>query len=272
MDDGGWVRLHRQVLKSAVWENPNILMVWVWCLLQANWEETGTIFHGNELRLKRGQFTTSRKKGSEACCMSQSTFWWCIKKLEMFGNLNIQTDRHKTVITIVKYERYQGGPENLDNDADNRLTTDGQQVDNRGVSSNDIRKKEGKKETQVVFPPPLDNDAFKASWQEWVVYRAESRHVLKPTTIKKQLEFLAKQPDPIRVINQSIQNSWTGLFPVKDSNVRTQANRGTPAPGSQAARASFEHTEKDVERFEDAGEHYGALIERRRECPRPDTK
>jgi phage replication O-like protein O len=63
-----------------------------------------------------------------------------------------------------------------------------------------------------VLPSGLSAD----KWAEWEQHRREIKKRLTPSTIKKQLNFLAKQPDPGACIDASITNGWTGLFAIKE--------------------------------------------------------
>ena len=61
---------------------------------------------------------------------------------------------------------------------------------------------------------PLNENA----WQEWCQYRRqEIRKKIGPIAQKKQTTFLMGFPPPIQqqIIDQSIMNSWQGLFPPK---------------------------------------------------------
>ena len=53
------------------------------------------------------------------------------------------------------------------------------------------------------------------TWQDWCQHRAEIKRPLTATTCAKQAKTLAGHNDPDAVINQSISNGWTGLFPDK---------------------------------------------------------
>lgn len=74
--------------------------------------------------------------------------------------------------------------------------------------------------TEISLPGKLTSiDGFEAAWGEWLTYRRERKLTVTPTCLKKQLAMLENQTDPIAVLNQSIQNGWQGLFPIKsDSN------------------------------------------------------
>ena len=62
---------------------------------------------------------------------------------------------------------------------------------------------------------PLNDEA----WQEWVEYRKlELRKKIGPIAQRKQTAFLCGFPPPTQqtIIDQSIMNSWQGLFPPKN--------------------------------------------------------
>jgi hypothetical protein len=86
--------------------------------------------------------------------------------------------------------------------------------------------------------PPLrdtdittDTDMGIRGWNEWVGYRKEIKKKMTPATVKKQAAFLKdKTPDQQQaIIDQSIQNGWTGLFEIKEVNKNgnnQQSNNG----------------------------------------------
>ena len=88
--------------------------------------------------------------------------------------------------------------------------------------------------TSVVttpIPPSLDTPEFKAAWDDWAAYRKEQRKALAESTIKRQLAKLAKTPgDAVAMIERSIEQGWTGLWPVDERPKRP--SRFTPAETS----------------------------------------
>ncbi len=66
-------------------------------------------------------------------------------------------------------------------------------------------------------------------WDEWVSYRAEIRKSLTPASVKKQVSLLENKPPDIQqaIINQSIQNGWTGLFELKGNMQNGQPQQHT---------------------------------------------
>lgn len=59
----------------------------------------------------------------------------------------------------------------------------------------------------------------KERWEEWVKFRKQLKKPLTDLSIQKQIKFLgecqAKGQNPNSIIEQSIQNGWTGLFELK---------------------------------------------------------
>lgn len=100
---------------------------------------------------------------------------------------------------------------------------------------NAIKEKKGKekkeKKTNEISPliPPtggladyhsdFDSDAFKKKWNEWLNFRREIKKKMTPSTIDYQLKFLSNFSviDAMAIIDQSIQNGWTGLFNLKNT-------------------------------------------------------
>lgn len=62
--------------------------------------------------------------------------------------------------------------------------------------------------------PTDSTQQFIEAWTEWVDFRREIKKKLTKLSAKRQITFLINQPEPIKCINQSIQNGWTGLFEV----------------------------------------------------------
>lgn len=108
MSANGWVKLHRQSLDSAVFQNANLWQVWCWCLLKANHDQKRMLWNGQEIVLKPGQFLSGRFSGAKECHMKPSTFRNQIALLEKLKNLDISSDSRSSLITVVKWKDFQG--------------------------------------------------------------------------------------------------------------------------------------------------------------------
>lgn len=59
------------------------------------------------------------------------------------------------------------------------------------------------------------------AYSEWIEYRqVECKKKIGPMAEKKQRKMLSAYPPPVQqeIIDQSIMNSWQGLFPPKESS------------------------------------------------------
>jgi hypothetical protein len=98
------------------------------------------------------------------------------------------------------------------------------------------------KEENVLFPPELDTEQFKAKWTEWCDYRKRVRK--KPVSDlarTKQFNKLAPVGEEVALatIDLSIENDWQGLDPEwlnGRTSPKAKANHSTVAAKSSDAR------------------------------------
>ncbi|MFH1049498.1 MAG: hypothetical protein V1779_01050 [bacterium] len=133
----GWIMLHRSLLDSQAFSNPELLKVWLWCLLKASHRQrwasmkAGTGF--TEVEIKQGQFISGRKTASDELAMTESSVNNRMKKLVDMGNISIKANNHYSIITICNWEKYQNISflsEQQDEQADNNNSTTTEQLFN----------------------------------------------------------------------------------------------------------------------------------------------
>jgi hypothetical protein len=79
------------------------------------------------------------------------------------------------------------------------------------------------------LPEWLDREA----WGNWEKHRREIRKKLTPSTKKSQLKMLERnKANHVQIIENSIQNGWTGLFEIKGN--AKQTNKLESSPGKYA--------------------------------------
>ena len=123
---GDWIKLHRKALKSSVFLHAGVWQLWSYCLLRANWQDRSVRVPGTseEVALKRGQFITGREALHAALYPDRDEFgrkirrdsappapytvWRWLLKLEKSGQVRIESVQKYTVVTICKYDVYQG--------------------------------------------------------------------------------------------------------------------------------------------------------------------
>ena len=107
----GYLKLHRKILESVVFSNPELLKIWVWCLCRANIKEkfvsinTGRGY--TEVKLKSGQFITGQFSASEELSLKPSKVYSLLKKLERIGKIERKAYTKYSLITINNFVDYQ---------------------------------------------------------------------------------------------------------------------------------------------------------------------
>ena len=68
----GWIKIHRKLLESNVFDNEKVLKLWIWCLLKATHQEQKPIIGTQIVKLKAGQFIFGRDKAAAELKMKPS--------------------------------------------------------------------------------------------------------------------------------------------------------------------------------------------------------
>ena len=123
----GYIKLHRQLMKSHIWTNSTPLQrsLLITILLLANHAEAEVEINETVYKLQPGQFITSvdklkDKAGKGATTQQVRTALKRFKRLEF---LTIKTTNKFSIITICKYETYQGNKKPANKQNNKGLTT-----------------------------------------------------------------------------------------------------------------------------------------------------
>lgn len=132
MEQNGFITLHRKLLQSSVFDDAELLKVWVWCLLRANHKDTEVVHSKQIIKLKRGQFITGRFKASEELRLSPMKFRQRLQLLGGLGQISIKSTNKYSIITVIKYGDYQDKGKKLTNKqpTNNQQTTTDNNVNN----------------------------------------------------------------------------------------------------------------------------------------------
>ena len=128
-----------------MFNNPDLLKVWIWCLLKATHDDYTQMVGLQEVNLVKGQFVFGRKVASDELQMSESKTYRLIKKLELMQNLNIKTNNKFSIITIENWELYQfdenKNEQQFEQQMNNKRTTNEQQMNtNKNIKNNKNNK------------------------------------------------------------------------------------------------------------------------------------
>ncbi|QAS52345.1 DnaD domain-containing protein [Halobacillus litoralis] len=126
----GWLKLHRKILHSEIFENEKLLKVFIYCLTKASHKSTESRVGRQKVTLKPGQFIFGRKKAASELSMNESTVRDYIKILQEDSVISINTTNKYSVITVENWGIYQSN----DEEYDNKTTAEKQQDDNSSSS------------------------------------------------------------------------------------------------------------------------------------------
>lgn len=134
---GNWIKLSRSILDWEWYSEPNTFRVFVDLLLNAQYKDSR--YRGNEI--KRGQLITSQDAICKRTGLSRQNVRTALANLQSTGEINQQTNQHFTLITICKYDTYQGESEE-GNQPTNQQVTNNQPTSNHIQEGKNIRNKE----------------------------------------------------------------------------------------------------------------------------------
>jgi DNA-binding transcriptional regulator YhcF (GntR family) len=99
----GFIKLSRRLLEWEWIDDPSVLVVWIHCLLAANWKDYR--YHGEVI--PRGSFLTSSRSFAERCNLSERTVRRCFEKLEKSGEIERQVTHRGTLVKVRNYAAFQ---------------------------------------------------------------------------------------------------------------------------------------------------------------------
>ena len=103
----GFIKLHRKIIESSVWEKPDILKVWLWCLIKATHTNQEFPFNGKDIKLTKGEFITGREKACKELKISPQTYRTAITYLKSTSRITTKSTNQFTLISILKWNDYQ---------------------------------------------------------------------------------------------------------------------------------------------------------------------
>ena len=113
MADKGWIKTYRQILDCWLWtdkEPYDKRSAWMYLLLTANHSDKKIMFNGELIVVKRGQILTSIRTLAEKWKWSYDKTLRFLRLIESDGMIEKESDKFRTLITIVNYEVFQDSP------------------------------------------------------------------------------------------------------------------------------------------------------------------
>lgn len=150
----GWLKLYRSILDSAVFQDAEILKVWIWLLCNVAFEQHDTICYGKVITLKPGQIATGRKKIAQCTGLNENKVYRALNALKSLGNIEIKATNKYSIITVVNWDKYQeenGKRTTGEQQNNSKTTTEEQQGNNKRTQHKNGNN--GKNEKEIYMCP-----------------------------------------------------------------------------------------------------------------------
>lgn len=212
----GFIKLDRKLLKWEWKDDPNTVALWIYILLQANWEDRR--WHGQ--LFERGSFPTSIRKLAKETGLTVRQARTCLEHLISTHEITQESTQSGTKIIVNKWEEYQCS-DGL-SDTQNDKQSDTRPTQKRHTTDTPIRKKEEKERKEYLYKGYSDSfvEAMNA-------FKEMRKAIKKPLTeraekmiLDRLSELATNEYQQIEIINQSTINSWQNVYPLKVDSKR----------------------------------------------------
>lgn len=267
MDGKGYIKFYRDIQEHWIWQDSQKLKWWIDILFMTNHKDNKFLL-GNELfEVKRGSFHTSELKLAQRWAVSRNTVRSFLQLLEDDKMIEQIKTKKGTTLKVSNYNDYQGFFEEekttkgqqieqqKDNKLNNKRTIKGQHTEqikdnklntnnnDKECINNDKNDKECKKNDKeniysilIAYAQGELLDVLK----DFVAMRKTKKKPLTARAMKmilKDLDTLAgDEMTKIAIVEQSIKNSWQGLFPLKPNNQHNQPYKNNNSSTDDFAR------------------------------------
>lgn len=155
MADGNFIKLNRKILDWEWYKDINTKIVFIHCLLKANWKESK--FKGEVIG--RGSFVTSRDKLADELSLTVQEVRTALTHLKTTNELTIKTTTKYTIITVNNYDLYQ-----LSNQQNNQQLTNNQPTINHNRRNKEYKNNTGGVDIYISVTQELAYELLPRYW------------------------------------------------------------------------------------------------------------
>jgi hypothetical protein len=171
----GWVKLHKKIWEHPRSADPGWFNVWAYLLSNAAYGPFKTKFQGEVVELRAGQLVTGRKAISKATGIGESKVQRLLEIMEIEQQIEQQTESKSRLITIINWEKYQGGEDaeqQSEQQVNNKWTATEQQVNTlkrREEEKKGEREGAGRRRTRqpVTYEPSAEALLLFRAWKSF---------------------------------------------------------------------------------------------------------
>lgn len=217
-----YIKVSRSMLDWEWYSDINTSRLFIHMLLKANWKDGN--FKGTTV--PRGSFVSSIRKLADETSLTEREVRTAINHLKTTGEVTHKPTSKYSVFTVVNYDLYQSN----DTQSVSQTTSERQSNDIQTTTIEEKKeRKKGNKEknTKKEFFP--DDEKLNQAFADFVDMRKQIKAPMTDRAIgmaiKKLTELSGGNYDTaVKILEQSIMNSWKGLFPIKDLRLPAKKN------------------------------------------------
>ncbi|WMI81814.1 hypothetical protein [Anaerotignum sp. MB30-C6] len=241
----GWIKLHRCSLENpTICKDSDYFAVWCYLLLNATHQPIDVIFNGERITLQEGQLITGRNKISEQFNINPSKVQRILKNLEIEHQIEQQTGNKNRMISIVNWELYQQSEQQNEQQLNNKRTTTEQQLNtNKNIRTKEHKNKDiknNKASSDAVVSSYTQNQELRNAISDFIEMRKNIKAKMTDRALELMLGKLDKlggdDEEKIKILQQSIMNSWKGIFELKDRGDKNAKHRNDNAKGATGTK------------------------------------
>jgi hypothetical protein len=214
--DSGFIKVERDIRNWRWYCDSNTFRVFFHLLLCANFTDC----EFEEYLIKRGQLVTGRKKLASELNITERQVRTALGHLKATNEIAIEPHTKYSIITIKNYDKYQSATSRMSGKrpaSDQQTTNDRPTSDQRPTTN---KKNKNVKNEKNVINTYSDNPELNEAILEFVKFRKGIKKPMTDNAVKLMIGKLNKltsiTSEQIEIINQSIVNGWTGLYPLKE--------------------------------------------------------
>jgi hypothetical protein len=201
-DGRGWYKTYRQLDEWEWYHDSHMVHLFLHLIGKARHDEG----RWQGIVINPGELVTSLGKLSIATGIPIRGIRTCLSKLENTGEIIRKTTNRFSIISISNYRKYQNPEEQY------RQTNDKQTTNKRQQTR--IKELKNKENTysNFVLPEKIDPPL----WEAFEEMRKSIKAPLTDHAKKLIIDKLMRFDDPNGSLRQSVENTWRGVFPVKE--------------------------------------------------------
>ena len=151
---GSWVKIHRSILLHPVFQDSELLHLFLYCIAKANHREGRLLWKGKESTLERGQFVFGRKSASKETGIKQSTIYRKMMILKTMEMIDIMPNNKCSTVTVLNYGKYQDVPAEVEQQVNRGVTVNCDEMFSRPDNS------DSKLNTALPLVSSVDSDEY----------------------------------------------------------------------------------------------------------------